>query len=113
VLLLSAPRSSIASWTRSDRRRAYQVIFDLAGITEYSGIDAFRPLPCPIRSRLITDCYSPEMWDIIRAGTTRRRAGSISPGPDGLRRTAKALMPSGFARSQPIRWPMPSTAGTI
>jgi hypothetical protein len=40
-----------------------QFIFDLAGITEYSGVDAFPTLDVSDPITVNHHCYSPEMWD--------------------------------------------------
>ena len=40
-----------------------QIIFDLAGITEHSGVDAFPPLAMSDPIAVNHGCYSPEMWD--------------------------------------------------
>jgi len=70
----SGPASSLPSHFRSRRH------------TEYSGIDAFPPLALSNRSRLITDAIRRKCGTIIELGRPAGRAGSISPGPDGLRR---------------------------
>jgi hypothetical protein len=40
-----------------------QVIFDLAGITEYSGVNVFPTVSAPDPVAVTHLCYSPEMWD--------------------------------------------------
>ncbi len=40
-----------------------QIVFDLGGVTYYSGVDAFPPLPIHDPVAVNAHCYSPELWD--------------------------------------------------
>ncbi|WP_242122839.1 hypothetical protein [Sphingobium sp. Sx8-8] len=63
LLLLAMPLANRAIGAESSDVNLSLVIFDLAGITEYSGQDAFPPLNVRQPIQVVRSCYTPVKWD--------------------------------------------------
>jgi hypothetical protein len=62
-LILAIPVVSGALHARHSSAELSQVIFDLAGITEHSGVDVFPPLAVKDPVAANHHCYTPQQWD--------------------------------------------------
>ncbi len=63
LLGLATPLANRAIGATRSGVELSQIVFDLGGITYYSGVDAFPPLPVRDPVAVNAHCYSPELWD--------------------------------------------------
>jgi hypothetical protein len=63
VLMLALPLANKAIGAQKSGVELSLVMFDLGGITEHSGVDAFPPLPVKDPVAVNHRCYSPVKWD--------------------------------------------------
>ena len=63
LLGLATPLANRAIGATRSGVELSQIVFDLGGITYFSGVDAFPPLPVQHPVAVNARCYDPELWD--------------------------------------------------
>lgn len=63
LLVVATPLANRAIGAERSGVELSQIVFDLGGVTYFSGIDAFPPLPVREPVAINARCYSPELWD--------------------------------------------------
>ncbi len=63
LLVLATPLANRAIGAERSGVELSQIVFDLGGITYFSGVDAFPPLPVREPVAANAHCYSPALWD--------------------------------------------------